>query len=66
MEASIDLDFLVHFGRFKNVDLAQKGLYRLEVVLTVNNSPKPIAPIGLFSSASTLESYVDDVKVRRK
>eukprot|EP01031_Cornospumella_fuschlensis_P025969 gene25969-31360_t len=61
MEASIDLDFLVHFGRFKNIDLSQKGLYRLEVVLTVNNGTKPIAPIGLFSSSSTLESNVPSV-----
>jgi hypothetical protein len=64
MKASIEIDLLVHLGKFLNIDLLQRGIYSIEITLFYGNDRKRISPVGLFSSPSNLDSHVGDVLVR--
>ena len=75
LEAELDLDIVTHLGYVKNIDLAQKGIYSIQISLFYGNEISKhvsknyksegvrIAPIGLFSAPTSLDSYVDRQKV---
>lgn len=63
MKASIELDLVAHLGEFRNVDLLQKGVYRVQISLKCGTQSNAIAPVAIFSSSSTLDSFVDDMRV---
>lgn len=80
LDAELEFDIVAHLGYVKNIDLAQKGVYSIQMSLYYgNNFDKPgsrnnksqdkavkIAPIGLFSSPTSLDSYVASQKVKLK
>ncbi len=65
MTSAVDLDFdvVVHFGHLENVDMSQTGIYIVQVSLFYGEDGIKIAPIGVFSAPSTLESHIDTQKV---
>lgn len=63
MEASVDIDLVAHFGFFRNVDLLQRGIYCVQVNLKCGSQQTSVAPVGIFSSSSTLDSFVGDLRV---
>eukprot|EP01038_Epipyxis_sp_PR26KG_P010970 gene10970-14734_t len=60
MIADLDFDVVAHLGYVRNIDLLQKGLYIIQVTLHYGKEGTRIAPVGLFSAPSTLQSYVKD------
>ena len=63
MLAEIDLNVILHLGRFRNVDLPTRGIYYIEAALycgcaPVTASSVQITPIGMFSAPQTLDSFV--------
>jgi hypothetical protein len=65
MKGSLEIDLLVHLGKFVNIDLLQRGIYFIEVALFYGYDKKRISPVGLFSSPSHLDSHVGEVLVRQ-
>jgi hypothetical protein len=63
MKADLDFDIVAHFGYFRNVDLLSKGLYVVQVRLYYGLEGNLIAPVGMFSSPSTVCSIVQDQTV---
>jgi hypothetical protein len=63
MKADLDFDIVAHFGFFRNVDLLSKGLYVVQVRLYYGLEGNLIAPVGMFSSPSTVCSIVQDQTV---
>jgi hypothetical protein len=63
MKADLDIDFVAHLGYLRNVDLLQKGVYCVQISLKCGAQSNNIPPVGMFSSSSTLDSFVDDLRV---
>ena len=82
LEAELDFDIVAHLGFVKNIDLAQKGIYSIQISLSYGNELQKnnshnnkknqkasegirISPIGLFSSPTSVDSYVDSQMVKK-
>ncbi len=61
MKASLEIDLLLHFGFFKNVNLLSRGIYRLKVSLVCGS--QKIVPVGMFAAPSSFHSFVDQQQV---
>ena len=62
--ANLDFDFVAHLGYVKNVDLLTKGIYMVQIKLFYGLNGTTVAPVGMFSSPSTLRSEVQGQTVR--
>lgn len=58
IRADLDFDIVAHLGYVKNVDLLTKGIYMVQIKLFYGMNGKSVAPVGMFSSPSTLKSEV--------
>jgi len=67
MEASVDFDIIAHFGKLKNIDLSQRGIYYIQVKLFYGHDAKQVVnPVGVFSAPSTVDSFVKSLRVMMK
>ena len=62
--ANLDFDIVAHLGYVKNVDLLTKGIYMVQIKLYYGLNGTTVAPVGMFSSPSTLRSEVQGQTVR--
>jgi len=64
MEPHVDIDLICHFGRLKNIDLSQRGIYFIQVKMFYGfNSSQSVYPVGVFSAPSTLDCFVGTQRV---
>lgn len=63
MAANLDFDLIVHLGYLENVDLSQTGIYVVQVTLMYGEDGTRIAPVGLFSAPSKLESTIGPQRI---
>lgn len=56
--ADLDFDIVVHLGFLRNIDLLSKGVYAVQIKLYYGLDGNLIAPVGMFSSPSTICSSV--------
>jgi hypothetical protein len=63
MLADVDFDIVAHLGFIQNIDMEQKGIYVVQAGLYCGEIGRKIAPVGLFSAPSNMDSFVDTQKV---
>lgn len=64
MKADLDFDIVAHLGFVRNVDLLNKGIYVVQIRLYYEVEGKLVAPVGMFSSPSSVGSEVQSQEVR--
>ena len=65
MKADLDFDIVAHLGYLRNIDLLCKGIYIVQVKLYYGLNGRLIAPVGMFSSPSTVASVVQSQTVMK-
>ena len=64
MEAAVDFDIIAHFGKLRNIDLSQRGIYYVQLKLFYGHDSKQLVnPVGVFSAPSTVDSFVKSMRV---
>jgi hypothetical protein len=58
MRADLDFDVVAQLGYVQNIDTYQKGLYKIQISLYYGKNGVKVAPVGLFSAPSVLNSNV--------
>ena len=64
VRADLDFDIVAHLGYVKNVDLLTKGIYMMQIQLFYGMNGRRVAPVGMFSSPSSLRSEVQGQTVK--
>ena len=57
------VELLLHLGFIKNIDLWQQGIYCIQISLLAGRDSTLLAPVGIFSAPSRIDSYVGTQRI---
>ena len=57
------VELLLHLGFIKNIDLWQQGIYCIQISLLAGRESTLLAPVGIFSAPSRIDSYVGTQRI---
>ena len=57
------VELCVHLGFIKNIDLWQQGVYCVQVTVLAGKRSTVLAPVGIFSAPSRIDSYVGPQRI---
>ena len=57
------VELCVHLGFIKNIDLWQQGVYCVQVTVLAGTRSTLLAPVGIFSAPSRIDSYVGPQRI---
>ena len=57
------VELILHLGFIKNIDLWQQGIYCIQISLLAGRDSTLLAPVGIFSAPSRIDSYVGTQRI---
>ena len=57
------VELILHLGFIKNIDLWQQGVYCIQITLLAGRDTTLLAPVGIFSAPSRIDSYVGTQRI---